>query len=230
MSVWPKPFLELADDNTFFDKKWGKELVRLFSEYRVRWFTETDISIANDEVLLDLLASSGCAQLLIGLESSVPDSLRGIDARDWKYRQYESYLRSIEKIQSFGISVNGCFVLGFDSDDTGVFETTYDFVSASSLAEVQVTLLTPFPGTRLYRELHESGRLLQEVFWGRCTLFDTTFHPKRMSVNELSSGFRWLMERLYSDENYRKRRQAFKECIGVGRRIRTGKEGREENG
>lgn len=220
ISIWPRPFIELADDNTFYDKRWGKELAKLFSEYRIRWFTETDISIADDDELLEQLAKSGCAQLLIGLESSVPVSLKGVDAKDWKYRQFESYLEKIEKIQSYGISVNGCFILGFDSDDSSIFESTYEFVSASSLAEVQITLLTPFPGTKLYRELLESDRLMEEVFWDKCTLFDTTFHPKQMSVDELSAGFKWLMQNLYSDEEHLKRKQKFKECVRTAHRNR----------
>jgi radical SAM superfamily enzyme YgiQ (UPF0313 family) len=220
VKIWPKPFIELADDNTFFDKKWGKALSNLFSEFKIKWFTETDISIAEDEKLLESLAKSGCAQVLIGLESSLPQSLNGIDAKNWKLRQFDSYLKKIETIQSYGISVNGCFILGFDTDDANIFETTTKFVSASSLAEVQITLLTPFPGTKLYRDLHADGRLIEDVFWDKCTLFDTTFHPKRMSIGELSSGFRWLMQKLYSDEEHLKRKHKFRQCIRTARGIR----------
>lgn len=220
MSLWQKPFIELADDNTFFDKRWGRQLAKLFSEYRLRWFTETDISIADDEELLESLARGGCAQLLIGLESSAPASLEGLDSKNWKFRQFETYLRKIEKIQSYGISVNGCLILGFDSDDCSVFESTYEFVSASKLSEVQITLLTPFPGTPLYESLDRSGRLIEKTFWDRCTLFDTTFHPKLMTVDELASGFRWLMQKLYAQKEYQKRRDKFRECVRVGRKVR----------
>ncbi len=220
LAIWPKPFIELADDNTFFDKRWGLELATLFTEYRIRWFTETDISVADHPELLEKLALSGCAQLLIGLESAAPNSLSGIDARNWKQNQFESYQRKIEAIQSYGISVNGCFILGFDSDDTSIFELTEQFVAASSLSEVQITLLTPFPGTTLYRELEKADRLLEKVFWDKCTLFDTTFHPKLMSTDELSSGFKWLMQKLYSDQAYAKRRKNFRGCLksAIGRR------------
>ena len=69
-SLWPKPFIELADDNSFINKKWAKKLAKLFSAYPLRWFTETDISIAEDEELLELLALSRCTQVLI--DSSPP--------------------------------------------------------------------------------------------------------------------------------------------------------------
>ena len=77
-----EPFFELADDNTFVNKKWGKDFLRAIAPLDVRWFTETDISIADDEELLDLLAESGCRQVLIGLESPDASGLDGMDPRE----------------------------------------------------------------------------------------------------------------------------------------------------
>ena len=78
------PFLELADDNTFINKKWGKEFLRAIIPLGLKWFTETDISVADDEELLDLLAESGCRQVLIGLESPNAQGLHGIDPHNLK--------------------------------------------------------------------------------------------------------------------------------------------------
>jgi len=64
-SLWPKPFIEFADDNTFANKRHGRQLARALAGQRVRWFTESDISIADDLELLSLMRDSGCAQVLI---------------------------------------------------------------------------------------------------------------------------------------------------------------------
>jgi len=72
--------------------------------------------------------------------------------------------------------------------------------------EVQVTILTAFPGTALYRRLKAEGRLLEDGCWDRCTLFDVTFQPRRMSVDDLEQGFEYLMGALYSAEETRRRR------------------------
>ncbi|HSB60769.1 MAG TPA: cobalamin-dependent protein, partial [Vicinamibacteria bacterium] len=53
--LWPRPFVELADDNTFVDKRWARDLVRTLAAADVHWFTETDVSVAEDPELLDLL-------------------------------------------------------------------------------------------------------------------------------------------------------------------------------
>ncbi|MEM7392383.1 MAG: cobalamin-dependent protein, partial [Verrucomicrobiota bacterium] len=65
------PFFEFADDNTFINKTWGKALLRKLTPLGISWFTETDISVADDAELLERMAESGCRQILIGLESPV---------------------------------------------------------------------------------------------------------------------------------------------------------------
>lgn len=210
--IWDRPFIELADDNTFVNKRWSRELVSTFKRRPMKWFTETDISVADDPELLELLSESNCAQVLVGLESAIPNSLTGIDRTNWKRAQFEKYHEKIERIQSYGISVNGCFILGLDSDDESSFEITQDFIRQSSLSEVQITVLTPFPGTDLYTQLKRDGRLLKEVFWDECTLFDVTYRPARMSPKTLREGFQSLMQNVYSDEMVADRKRNFRKC------------------
>ena len=211
-SIWKRPFIELADDNTFVNKKWGLELVKLLGRRRIKWFTETDISVADDDELLSELAKSGCAQLLIGFESVDRESLGDADSRHWKQRRRDRYLGAIEKIQSYGISVNGCFVFGFDHDGPTIFERTLDFVRESGLSEVQITILTPFPGTALFQRLRREDRLLKGCFSEQCTLFDVTFRPAKMSPEELRNGLRELAAELYSVEETERRRAVFRGC------------------
>lgn len=213
LTRWPSAFIELADDNTFVHKSWSRDLAKLLGEYPVLWFTETDISVADDLQLLESLAASGCRQLLIGLESVNPGSLRDLDRANWKYGRYENYIKQITTIQSYGISVNGCFTLGLDADDENIFQTTLDFVRDSELSEVQITVLTPFPGTSLYTQLAAQGRLLKPRYWNECTLFDVTYQPAKMSVEQLRSGFRWLMSELYSPAETARRRAKFNRII-----------------
>lgn len=208
--IWPKPFIEFADDNTFVNKKHGKQLVRALAKEKIRWFTETDISVAEDDELLALMRDSGCAQVLIGLESPSRGGLTGLETRsDWKAKQYDYYYSAVERIQSHGISVNGCFVLGLDGTGLESFDAVRDFVKESRLHEVQVTIMTPFPGTPLYDRLKQSGRLLKQDAWELCTLFDVNFQPERMSVAELEENYRNLVQDLYSDRATEERKHHF---------------------
>jgi len=213
LQVTDHPFFEFADDNTFLNKKWGREFLAAITPLGIRWFTETDISVADDEELLDAMAASGCRQILIGLESPVAADLDGVDPRGWKRGRADHYLEAIGKIQSRGVSVNGCFVLGLDHQGPDVFGKVRDFVEESGLIEVQVTVQTAFPGTPLYERLKREGRLLAERYWDRCTLFDVNFRPARMTVDELEAGMRWLFEELYSADAYHRRQRNYMEIV-----------------
>lgn len=208
--IWPHPFIEFADDNTFVNKRHGKELMLALAKENVRWFTETDVSVAEDDELLMLMHDAGCAQVLIGLESPSLAGLDGLEQRtNWKAKQREKYQRAIDRIQGHGITVNGCFILGLDGTGPESFEEVWHFVRDSGLYEIQITVQTAFPGTPLYERLRKGGRLLRENAWELCTLFDVNLKPSGMSVAELESGLISLAAKIYSDDFTKERRQKF---------------------
>jgi radical SAM superfamily enzyme YgiQ (UPF0313 family) len=217
--VWPRPFIEFADDNTCAARGHARRLVRALLHEDVRWFTETDISVADDLELLHLMRDSGCAQVLIGLEAPTRNALERVETKgNWKARQFDRYLGAIERIQSCGITVNGCFVLGLDGAGLESFEAVRRFVEESGLYEVQITVQTAFPGTPLYERLHRQGRILRDGAWELCTLFDVNFRPARMTVAQLKGGLRRLAAELYSAEVTTARRRRFREQLRETRR------------
>src|SRR4029077_4905487 len=124
--------------NSFVNYEHYKELLRSLVRENLRWFTESDLNVARDAELLGLMRDSGCQQILIGLESPRRASLNGVELNgNWKMRQQERYRAAIAKIQSYGITVNGCFILGLDGDTPNIFEEVLDFVRDSGLYEVQ---------------------------------------------------------------------------------------------
>lgn len=220
--IWTHPFVELADDNTFVDKHHARELVQAIGEEGVRWFTETDVSVADVPDLLSLMAEAGCAEVLIGFESPNAEALEGLEMkRNWKRGRFDRYREAIEAIQSRGIAVNACFVLGLDGDGPEVFDAVEAFVEETLPFDVQITVQTPFPGTPLYARLRREGRLLEERAWERCTLFDVNFRPLRMSVEELEHGLVGLAARLYSREATLRRHGSFRDRLRVARHERT---------
>jgi radical SAM superfamily enzyme YgiQ (UPF0313 family) len=217
-SMWRRPFIEFADDNTFVNRSWSKRLLRELAGRHIRYFTETDVSVADDEELLDLLYPSGCRQVLIGFESPRRASLEGIDRANWKATRLTRYLEAIDKIQSRGVSVCGCFIVGLDSDTPEVFDEVREFVDRSRLLEVQITVQTPFPGTRLYQRLLAEGRLLYPGAWDRCTLFDINFRPKGMSVDQLEEGVMQLWRDTWNAQAFAWRKRHYRELLRARRK------------
>lgn len=209
--LWPRPFIEFADDNAFVNAPYWKKLLTELRSREVHWFAETDLSVHEDDELLSLMHESGCAMVLIGLESSTKEALAGLELKsNWKQNQWSKYRDAIRKIQSHGIRVNGCFVLGLDEHKPDIFDDVFEFARGTELFDVQITYQTPFPGTPLYQRLKRENRLLHDGAWERCTLFDINYLPRHMTVEELRNGFHRLAKRLYSEEMTLWRRENFK--------------------
>ncbi|MGE5192271.1 MAG: DUF4070 domain-containing protein, partial [Deltaproteobacteria bacterium] len=97
-----------------------------------------------------------------------------------------------------GIAVNGCFIVGADGEARASLDRLVQFILESPLADVQITLQTPFPGTTLHRRLQQEGRLLADRGWPHYTLFDVAFQPDRMTVQELEVAFRDVLRNVFA--------------------------------
>ena len=216
--IWERPFLEFADDNLFVDRRWGRELLERLRPLGVRWFAETDISIADDPELVQALRPSGCYQLLIGLESLSRENLAAIESSGWKAARLEHYVRAVRTIQDAGVTVNTCFIVGLDHDTPAVFDDIRQFVRQAEPLEIQVTVLTPFPRTPLFQRLRREGRLDEPPFWHKCTLFDVNYRPAGMSREELRRGLYELFRNLYNEDAFARRQRQWMDLIHELRR------------
>jgi radical SAM superfamily enzyme YgiQ (UPF0313 family) len=88
-------------------------------------------------------------------------------------------------------------VLGFDGDDKSVFERTAGWVEENRLECATFHILTPYPGTPLFRQMEREGRLLHRD-WEKYDTAHVVFRPAKMSVEELQLGYDWLYRRLFS--------------------------------
>ena len=211
--IWHRPFVEFADDNLFVNPTWSADFLDAITPMGIRWFAETDISIADQPELLARLRQSGCYQLLIGLESLSPNTLSQVESTGFKAAHAADYAQAVQRIQSHGVTVNTCFVVGMDGDTPDVFDTIRQFERNAKPCEIQVTLLTPFPGTPLYDRLAAEGRLLPDPTWEKRTLFDVTYQPVGMTADQLQSGIRELFTDLYNDEASARRHRHFRHLM-----------------
>ena len=101
--------------------------------------------------------------------------------------------------------MNGSFVLGFDHDHKDVFARTAEWVEENRLKCATFHILTPYPGTPLFRQMEAKGRLLHRDW----SLYDTAhavFSPRHMSAEELEQGYAWIYQRLFSHASIWRRR------------------------
>lgn len=208
--MFKRPFVEFVDDNTFVDRRYWKSLLPELENESVRWFAETDVSVADDPELLEAMKNAGCKQVLIGFESPVEEGLGGLELNsNWKAKRWQTYKNAIKRIQAHGIRVIACFMVGLDGQTTQIFDAILQFVREACPFDVQITVPTAFPGTPYYRRLLAEDRLIERRNWSACTLFDVNFRPTHMTADQLTQGFRRLGVEMYSDEMTNYRRDSF---------------------
>jgi radical SAM superfamily enzyme YgiQ (UPF0313 family) len=109
------------------------------------------------------------------------------------------FYEAMHRFHGEGFGILGSFVFGFDHENKDVFEQTLKFIMRGRLDVVQLRILTPYPGTRLYKRLLSEGRLFVRDWWLRGYPPDTLlFQPKGMTADELMSGFARLNRQAYS--------------------------------
>jgi radical SAM superfamily enzyme YgiQ (UPF0313 family) len=183
------------DDNLAGDRQYAKDLFRAITPYRKWWSSQASLQAGRDDEFLEAAARSGCRQLFLGLESISQDSLVQANKR---FNRVDEYVEIVERIHSHGIAVQAGIVFGFDYDGPQIFKATLDFMEAARVDNATFNILTPFPGTPLFRRLEREDRILTRDWRKYNGREDVVYQPKQMSGAELLAGFRYANERFYS--------------------------------
>ncbi|MEO0293614.1 MAG: radical SAM protein [candidate division WOR-3 bacterium] len=183
-----------VDDNIIGNLNYAKELFKALIPLNIKWFGQASITIAKNKELLNLAAKSGCLSLFIGFESVSPSSLKEVGKN---INIVENYKESIKIIHDYGIGIIGAFIFGFDSDKKNVFEETVSFIERTQIELPSLSILTPLPGTRLYKKFEKEKRII-DYNWEKYTNGETVFIPKLMKKEELQEGYLWARKQLSS--------------------------------
>lgn len=181
------------DLNLVSDTRYAKELFTALVPLRVSWFGLSTVLIGHDPELMELMAKSGCRGLLLGLETVSRANLKNMKK---PFNASVDYKGLIADLHQLGISVQGCFVFGLDEDTPDVFEATSEFAIDAGIDLPRFSVLTPFPGTPLYRRLDAQGRIFSKDW----ELYDgqhVVFQPKQMSVDQLARGHEYAWKNAY---------------------------------
>ena len=197
-----QPYAVFTDNNLGSKPEYLRALCQALRPLGKIWSAAVTLDVTDDPSLVREMGLAGCTGVFIGFESLSDDNLA--HARK-KTPRSEDYARRVRIFHENGIQVNGSFVLGFDGDRKDVFATTAQWVEENHLECATFHILTPYPGTPLFRQMEAEGRLLHRNW----NLYDTAhvvFQPKHMSPEELYLGYDWLYRRLFSHASIWRRR------------------------
>lgn len=189
----PTKRFAINDVSPFDDVAYAKELLTALIPLKKKWGGLATTRVTDDPELLDLLAQSGCQYLLLGFESARSKTLGGIYKGFNKPADYPTVMYKLHQAK---IVVQGCFVFGFDEDDTQIFAETTEQVEQLKIDIPRYSIYTPYPGTRLFQRLQAEGRIIS-YDWGDYDTMHVVIQPKQMSPVELYEGFRWAYRQTF---------------------------------
>jgi radical SAM superfamily enzyme YgiQ (UPF0313 family) len=208
----------IADDNFAGDKKYVKELLRrlipINNSFRepLGFFTQLDLTVAQDDELLRLLADANFYTLMIGVESISEESLKDLNK---KQNIGFSIVDAINKIQSYGITVLVHMIIGADSDNKSVFEKTAAFVKEANIIFHICHPLAAPPGTRIWYDLKRQKRIVHIKKDETLDQLDilSNIIPKQMTRIELFEGLADYWEKIYDPDAFLQRALGFMKGI-----------------
>jgi len=200
-----KKFIFLVDDNIVADKEAAKELFRALIPLKIRWISQASLTMTKDKELMHLMHQSGCAGVLTGIETINRANLKQIH-KSWNTVGI-GYDEALKIARDNGIAIVGSFILGMDEDTPESLNELLEFAIHERFFAVLFNLLTPYPGTQLYNEFLDGGRLTKPQWWldPEYTYGSTVFKPKNISAHELEQGRLRLYQKFYSPKSMLKR-------------------------
>ncbi|MBI4300506.1 MAG: B12-binding domain-containing radical SAM protein [Chloroflexi bacterium] len=234
----------LVDDNFIGSGRAGREraleLCKALADLRrqgVRkyWGTQATQNLGREDEVLDWMYKAGCRLVLFGLESV---NSRVIDDVNKGINTLGDYKMHIRNTQRHGIAVIASFIFGNDADSPTVFEDTVRFIKDVRVATQNLNIVCPLPGTRLFDEVAQSGRLRYTNFpadWAKYNLHEVVLEPRTCSALELYKKRKWAERQLNGRLNLLKRtlrtlwdtRSVSAAAVALGWNLQSGSRERE---
>ncbi len=189
-----KNVIFFADDNIIADKKYARELFLSLKPHNINWSCQASINISQEDELLSLMRDSGCGAIFVGFESI---SKKNLETMHKPVNQRYDYAKAIQKIQSYKILVLSSFIVGYDYDSESTFDELKRFIQETNLLMPLINILTPFPGTELFKRLEKEGKILHKD-WSKYDTKHVVFKHPRLSQKELTDGYNSTVKSVYS--------------------------------
>jgi radical SAM superfamily enzyme YgiQ (UPF0313 family) len=185
IAALPGRHLYFLDDHLFADAGFAMALCQGLSGMGRVWQAAGTVASILRPGLMEKAARAGLRSLFVGFETLAPEALATHGKRHNLGRDYE---RAVRHLHDLGIMVNGSFIFGMDGDDADTCDRTVEWAIKTGVETATFHVLTPYPGTALFRRMETEGRLLHRDW----DLYDTrhaVFRPLGMTPEALEAGY-----------------------------------------
>jgi len=178
----PERFFMFVDDSLTADRDYARSLFTALAPLDKRWMSQSTLDLTDDLPLVAAARDAGCVGLFVGLETFSDGNLESVGKG---FNRVQAYGERIRCLHDHGIGVQAGIVFGFDGDDPGVFRRTLDLLDRWEVDMVQVSALTPLPGTPWH------DRVASRIFdrdWSHYDYHQVVFDPRGMTAAQLQVG------------------------------------------
>lgn len=204
-------YIAFVDDNLIGYQKSSRLRANAIFEGMIRldlkkkWWMQTSINAADDERTIELAAKAGCMFAFIGFETLNRRTLKEMKKGVNLSLGAEKYKKVVEIFHKYGIGVMGAFIIGNDFESSSYYKKLTDFINKSRIDIIQISVLTPLPGTRLMRALQEENRIIHNDFptdWDKYRFSYLVHRPDGIDPEIVYKGDNYIKDRLYSFPAY----------------------------
>lgn len=194
-------YFYLLDDNIAGNPTYLEELCHRIKPLKMKWASQCSVNLARNPKLLSLVAASGCRVISVGIESITQEGLNQLNKHWVTTSEHEMLLK---KITRAGIIPATEMMIGTDSDTEASIRETFRFVMRSRIPIPKFYILTPMPGSDLYKQYKQEGKLIHEDY-----NFYTATHcvhtPDKISAERLDALYWWLYRKVFTIPNILRR-------------------------
>ena len=185
--------LDLVDDNLIGNKPKALELLAAIADWSRHhhhpfyFTTEASINLAREPELLRLMRDCDFRYIFVGIESP-EDAV--LDRAHKTQNRAVSVPEAVRTMGSYGLIVNGGFILGMDGESPDVARNIVKLIEEAGICLAMVGTLYALPRTQLARRLQQEGRLFHN---GRRTI------DAAVDIDQTTSGLNFVTERPRAD-------------------------------
>lgn len=147
--------------------------------------------------LIEKAAEAGLRSIFLGFETFSEENLR---LSNKSQNLHRDYISAVRRLHSLGIMINGSFVFGLDADMPDVFKRTVDWGIENSITTATFHILTPYPGTRQYKQFEKDGRILTRD-WDLYDARHVVYKTKGLTAEQIEKGYDWAYREFYRWHN-----------------------------
>ncbi|UCB59277.1 MAG: B12-binding domain-containing radical SAM protein [Thermoplasmatales archaeon] len=186
IKTFPQKFLFFCDASLTIDPSFTKDLFRAMKGLKKKFVCEGNADVlARDDELCRLSHEAGCTEWTVGFESFFQQTLEDVHKKTNTASDFDSVVKNVHKHK---MAILGTFMFGFEHDTNEVFNVTLNKIKQIKLDSARFAILTPYPGTPMFNKLKEEGRILTKD-WSKYNRKTVVFKPKKMTPDELQTGF-----------------------------------------